>query len=267
MEVGRELICTPFFVKVVGVALQIEYRLDQKGPYKRGDVHDHDGAPCLVDLKSLTVYWDKENVGFPMNSAVTQWSKCCGYGARAGKEDTLLDDDVLVTIALARPRRPDGGARVMKRHLSDAPYHVEDKVRLVVTYGKFIEDVAAKAHSSALQAFQNRVNWGVPKSGETSSLPLKEVSEVAAVVSRELYDVVKAAQEVAPNTTRCGELVNKFYAEKNVATFQARRLPYDKGQDIVYDAEADTFIDQPEHAYYSGLVQGSAGEEQFEDCD
>jgi hypothetical protein len=262
VEVGIELTCTPFFVKVVGVNLQIEYRIDQKGPYQPGESHD-DGSLCLIDLKSITVYWDRENEGFPMNSLVTEWSKCCGYGARAGREDTLLDDDIVISITRARPRRPDGGARVMKRHLSDATYHIEDKLRLVITYGKFIEEVTRKAQSNVFQAFQNRVNWAIPKDSETSSLPLREVPEVAAMVAQELKQVIRVAVEGNPKLSKPEEALKIFYKNHDVATFKSRKPTPGSLSDVYYDEELDTFVDSPEQDHMGGNPQGKPVELRF----
>jgi hypothetical protein len=89
-----------------------------------------------MDLKSITIHWEvKTETHF--NKFVEGWSKCLGEGERAGLEDTLLDDNVLVTVATAKPRKPDGTLRAMRRHLIDATVLVDGHRTLTITYGQF----------------------------------------------------------------------------------------------------------------------------------
>jgi len=158
VEYGGDVECVPFYAEKRGTNILIDYRVGgEPGPYFPFEKHV-DGSVCRVDLKSVEIHWQVKVLTFAFNHVIKDWSTLLRRGERAGIEGTSLDDDVLVTISTAKPRRPDGGTRAMRRHLSNAVVRVDGYDMLTVTYGMFMDQASTADRVMPLKEFSERVD-------------------------------------------------------------------------------------------------------------
>jgi len=179
MEVNEEIVCLPFFVREDGKNIMIDYRMKGGGAHYEGDVH-LDGSKCYVDLRSLTIHFDKENEGFAGNLVVAEWDKTCVAqdGSSCQKVGSGLDDNFLVSLTRA-PQKVAGGKKRAQRRVDAEilPIFTADAT-VCVTYGRFLAAFSRRRGEGLLFADYVR---SVSDHLEVEKAQLAELKKRAAV--------------------------------------------------------------------------------------
>jgi hypothetical protein len=152
LETNVDLQFVPFFVREDGMNICIDYRLIGGGAHHPGDLHT-DGTACIIDLRSITVHFDMENVGFPGNVAVAKWdAECVGQTEACGKAGSGLDDNFIISLTAARPKRADGRKRPQERVDAELVPLIVGNSAVCVTYGKLLTEFSKAREEGQLFA-------------------------------------------------------------------------------------------------------------------
>jgi len=167
--------------------------------YAAGDLRE-DGQRCVLDLRSLTIFWETECDNFPGNRQIFDWSRRhLRRGACAGREGTGLDESEIVSITMSGGTNPDGSKRSAKRR---SPYVCvrHSLVCTEITYGSFLS-IASDAHAKKktfvnfLAAFMATSKF-VPRTAVEDARILKEQRPIIKNLPMTLHSDAKWPENV-----------------------------------------------------------------------